>query len=378
MAYTNLKDLFVGICDAIREKKGTTGEINHQDIPSEIADIQSGTDTTLPTSSAATSSDILSPKQAWVNGEKVTGNIQTKTSSDIAVAGATITVPAGYYGEQASKSIANGSLGTPSISVSSGGVITATSGISTSGYIGSGSSASNTYSLTTQAGKTVTPSTSTQTAVSSGRYTTGTVYVGAIPSDYVKPTSKQSGGSYILGIDDDAVTFPAGTYLTSALTIQPAFVNVMVKAVSGAAYDFYDIGGISYSLGRPDAWTSMFESTNAGKNSSYSLCRVTIECNTDVEVKIVWYNGGEKGYDYGIIGKLNTALSLSYNKDSVYEDITDDYGSTSSSSSTYTVRGTTYFDVPSGGGWFDIKYRKDSSGNYGTDAFAFYIEVRKA
>lgn len=29
MAYTNLKDLFVGICDAIREKKGTTGEINH-------------------------------------------------------------------------------------------------------------------------------------------------------------------------------------------------------------------------------------------------------------------------------------------------------------------------------------------------------------
>lgn len=36
MAYANLKELFVGICDALRTKKGTTEEINHQDIPVEI------------------------------------------------------------------------------------------------------------------------------------------------------------------------------------------------------------------------------------------------------------------------------------------------------------------------------------------------------
>jgi hypothetical protein len=40
MAYTNLNDLFKGICDAIRAKKGITGTINHQDIPSEIASIK--------------------------------------------------------------------------------------------------------------------------------------------------------------------------------------------------------------------------------------------------------------------------------------------------------------------------------------------------
>lgn len=40
MAYTNLSDLLKGICDAIRAKKGTTGEINHQDIPSEITSIE--------------------------------------------------------------------------------------------------------------------------------------------------------------------------------------------------------------------------------------------------------------------------------------------------------------------------------------------------
>lgn len=42
MAYTNLSDLFKGICDAIRAKKGTTGAISHQDIPAEIAAIQTG------------------------------------------------------------------------------------------------------------------------------------------------------------------------------------------------------------------------------------------------------------------------------------------------------------------------------------------------
>lgn len=41
MTYTTLSDLLKGICDAIRAKKGTTGSIKHQDIPSEIESIES-------------------------------------------------------------------------------------------------------------------------------------------------------------------------------------------------------------------------------------------------------------------------------------------------------------------------------------------------
>ena len=68
------------------------------------------------------------------------------------------------------------------ITVSSAGLITAQVG--TSGYLESGTK--KTKQLTTQAAKTVTPSESVQTAVSSGRYTTGAVKVAAIPSDYAK------------------------------------------------------------------------------------------------------------------------------------------------------------------------------------------------
>lgn len=42
MAYTNLSDLFKAICNSIRAKKGTTGKINHQDIPNEIDSIVTG------------------------------------------------------------------------------------------------------------------------------------------------------------------------------------------------------------------------------------------------------------------------------------------------------------------------------------------------
>lgn len=67
------------------------------------------------------------------------------------------------------------SKATPSISVSSSGLITA-SATQPAGYVTSGTT-SNTKQLSTQSGKTITPSTSQQVAVSSGVYTTDNIYV---------------------------------------------------------------------------------------------------------------------------------------------------------------------------------------------------------
>lgn len=75
---------------------------------------------------------------------------------------------------------------TPTITVSSSGLITA-SATQTAGYVNAGTK-SATKQLTTQAAKTVTPTTSSQTAVASGVYTTGAITVGAIPSSYIQPT----------------------------------------------------------------------------------------------------------------------------------------------------------------------------------------------
>ena len=123
----------------------------------------------------ATADDILSGKTAYVKDEKITGTIVTKTSSNLTASGATVTVPAGYYASNASKSVGTATQATPSITINSNGLITATV-TQSAGYVSAGSK-SGTKQLTTQAAKTITPSTSNQTAVASRRYTTGAITV---------------------------------------------------------------------------------------------------------------------------------------------------------------------------------------------------------
>ena len=67
----------VAIADAIREKTGKTNKILPSNMSSEISTISSSESATnIDTSDAtATSDDIILDKTAYVNGEKITGNI---------------------------------------------------------------------------------------------------------------------------------------------------------------------------------------------------------------------------------------------------------------------------------------------------------------
>lgn len=134
-------------------------------------------------SNEGTSADLLAGKELLDSeGKKVTGTIPTKTASNLTTSGATVTVPAGYYSAQATKSVATATQATPSVNIDSAGKITATS-TQSAGYVSAGTK-TGTKQLTTQAAKTITPTKSSQTAVASGVYTTGAVTVAAIPSQY--------------------------------------------------------------------------------------------------------------------------------------------------------------------------------------------------
>lgn len=98
-----------------------------------------------------------------------------------------VTPSSGKYLSQVTvNAMPNATQATPSITVNSSGLITA-SATQTAGYVAAGTK-SGTKQLTTQAAKTITPSTSSQTAVASGRYTTGAVTVAAIPDTYIQPS----------------------------------------------------------------------------------------------------------------------------------------------------------------------------------------------
>lgn len=176
------------------------------------------------TPDTVTSAKLLANETATgADGVKLTGSIATKTSSDMTASGATVTAPAGYYASSASKSVSSGSAKTPATTVtanptisvnSSTGLITATTSATksvtptvTAGYVSSGTagtitvSGSKTSQLSTQAATTITPTTSSQTAVAAGKYTTGAVTVGAIPSQYIIPSGTKSITENGTGID---------------------------------------------------------------------------------------------------------------------------------------------------------------------------------
>lgn len=123
----------------------------------------------------ATAAQILAPQTAYIASGKVTGTMPTNTADNVNISGQTITIPSGFYADGTTKTIPSVAQAVPSIQISSGGLITATS-TQTAGYVPQGTQ-SATQQLSTQAGRTITPNTSQQTAVATGRYTTGPVYV---------------------------------------------------------------------------------------------------------------------------------------------------------------------------------------------------------
>lgn len=220
------------------------------------------------TDTTATASDVVNTKYFYTNaGIRTQGSIATKSSSDLTASGATVTVPAGYYSSQATKSVSTGSASAPStISGTSATVSTGTNTLTLSktvsvtpsvsaGYVSSGtatnSSVSLTASVTTKAAATITPGTSNQT-IASGTYLTGTQTISG-DADLVAGNIKS--GVQIFGV--------TGTYTGgggSSMNAQSA--QSTTRATSST---YTEIVTLTCSVtGKYDVYWSTFRSSTGG------------------------------------------------------------------------------------------------------------------
>lgn len=204
-----IKNNLLAAYTAIQAKGGTLPAAqNSENLEAAVSSIFTGTDTSDAT---ATASDILPGKTAYAKGEKVTGTIASKTATNLTASGPTVTVPAGYYPSEVSKSVATVALSTPSISVSTDGLITALV-TQAQGYIFSEAKIA-TLQLSTQAEQIITPATYSQN-IPAGKYLTGSQKIVG-DADLLPENIKK--GVNIFGVEG---TYEAATGLVPAtLTI---------------------------------------------------------------------------------------------------------------------------------------------------------------
>lgn len=143
-------------------------------------------------------------------------------------------------------------------------------------------------------------------------------------------------------------------------------VNV-VETLPDPTYAVEAVSGASYGFALNDA--GYYESSNQGVTSSYSLCKVTFNTQGYYTLYLDCINDGESNYDFGILSQVDTTLNLSF-----VEDSANVFKSFKGLSGTEVQ--TVDYGVPNAGEHFIyVKYKKDGSGDTGSDSLQFKVRM---
>lgn len=212
----------------------------------------------------ATTADILLGKTAYVDGNRITGTIPTKTSANVSISGTNVTIPAGYYATQATKTIPTVELSSPSITTTPGtkDLLIESTITQSAGYTTGDTKTSSTI-ISAIPGGTYTPGTTLQT-INSGVYLLGDIRINGDTN--LKASNIRDGvsifgirGSYVGegGIDTSDATAVASdilygktAYVNDELVTGTMAINSTLPDISEQKPVIDDTGAIiaSYTL----------------------------------------------------------------------------------------------------------------------------------
>jgi len=179
------------------------------------------------------------------------------------------------------------------------------------------------------------------------------------------------------GTDQTIIIIPSESQLTLATDNG---VDISDKIIGGEnTYDITtQVSGASYGFELNS--NDYYESTNNGKSKSASVARINFHMKTRCLVTIEYINYAEANYDYGMFGKIDTAVATdgltASSGSSSPSDSTSNYqlAMASNSSSTQTIT----YTIEKGEHFIDIKYGKDNATDNGNDSLQWKISSIEA
>lgn len=169
------------------------------------------------------------------------------------------------------------------------------------------------------------------------------------------------------GTDQTITIIPTDPILTLALDNGVDITNQLSGSVPVNTYSVDARSGASYGFELNS--NGYYESTNKGHSNSAAVTRVNFSLESDCMVTFSYINYAEATYDYGIFGRIDTALSTSYSADS------SPYLSCSTNTYNKSSVQTLTYEMSAGSHFIDVKFRKDSYTDSYNDSLQFKVSI---
>lgn len=147
-----------------------------------------------------------------------------------------------------------------------------------------------------------------------------------------------------------------GVDITNQLVSHGGQITSSTTTAQGASYGFVYCASTGY-----------YTSQNKAVANSAAVNRVTFNLPVRCLITIQYINYAEATYDYGIFGRIDTALDTTYTVDS------NTYKTCSTNTDNTSTPQTLTYEMESGSHFIDIKYRKDGATDSYNDNLQFKI-----
>lgn len=169
--------------------------------------------------------------------------------------------------------------------------------------------------------------------------------------------------------------YPTDPQLTLALDNGVDITSQLVGSVPQNEYTVTtQVTGADYGFNLNSS-TGYYVSSNDGVAKSASVARINMDFESSCLVTITYINYAEEDYDYGMFGKLDTAVATdgltASSGGSTPSDSTSNYQLAKCSNTTATQ--TITYEVSAGQHFIDVKYGKDDASDSGNDSLQWKI-----